>query len=123
MHSTYYVAVSSLVLPHGTFLKGEAVTLLDDQQTADLVDSGLLTATPSFKERSSVPERVVDAPAVQHEEDTPETNPIPAIDEVHDIAVQSEIEEALTVVEEPLEELPQRKKRNGRRKRSTERPS
>lgn len=128
MYGTYYVTSSSLVLPHGTFLKGQAVTLPNDLHTQGLVDAGLLALRPQLKESKkrlspNTPEdKQLPLVIEQLPEEIPEVKDLAPVDEQPEIAVQSE-EEIIPELEELLEEPTQRKKRHGRRKHSTERPS
>lgn len=118
MYSTYFVTAPSITLPHGTFLKGQPVTLSDSDATKTLIDSGLISRSYPLParsiERASI--NIIDSSVVES-----------TSEQVH-----SEVGVTETEVEATSEELdvleaapvpPVRKKRNGRRKRSTERSS
>ena len=117
MYKTYFVNVNSLALPHGTFLKGQAVRLRDDAHTHELVNEGILSSTPKFEKAinagpSSSTENVAkpDPVEVQSIEDT-----VPEAQEPPNVEDTSGGEELKTAPKKPV-----RKKRNGRRKRGSE---
>ena len=118
LYSTYFVTAPSITLPHGTFLKGQPVTLLDSNNTKSLIDSGLISKSYPLpaKPISKTSINIIDSSVVES-----------TSEQVH-----SEVEVTETEVETTDEELdvleaapvpPVSKKRNGRRKRSTERSS
>lgn len=124
MYNTYFVNVSSLALPHGVFLKGQPVKLQDDSYTKELLRDGVLSSKPLLQEV----ERVINVKPVEDQAPAPvEVVAEPAIVEVQSTdttlndtanSPASEDESA-----EAAPKQPARRKRNGRRKRGSERSS
>ena len=123
MYKTYFVNVSSLALPHGVFLKGQPVKLQEDSYTKELLLDKVLSEKPLLSEAK----KVVTAKTVENQartllEDVAEPAPVDVqlSDIIPDIASSPSLEEE-SAEAEPKQ--PARKKRNGRRKRGSERSS
>ena len=117
MYKTYFINVSSLALPHGTFLKGQAVTLKDDAHTTELVNGGILSSKPNFH-------KVVKANPSTYTENVAKPDPVEVQsteDTVLEVSESPNVEDTSSEVELVAEpKRPVRKKRNGRRKRGSE---
>ena len=117
MYKTYFVNVNSLALPHGTFLKGQAVKLRDDAHTNELVNQGILSSTPKFEKATNVGS----ATSVEHVA-KPDPVEVQSIEDIVSEALEPpNVEETAGGDElKTAPKKPVRKKRNGRRKRGSE---